>query len=99
MSCKCLRDECKRIIIEASKAKDDIKMERSRCSRKVQELPVILLEWCPVSRWRELNIGSYTERVNLDFYDKGNVQVEIPRGRIPMRNTGAEEPVVVMKSL
>ena len=43
----------------------------------------MLLEWCPVSRWRELNIGLYTERGNLDFHVKGNAQVETPQGRIP----------------
>lgn len=38
-------------------------------------------EWCPVSRWRDENIGSSTERGNLDFHVKGNVQVENLQGK------------------
>ena len=54
-----------------------------------------------MSRWRELNIGSYTERGNLDFHVKENAQVETPRGRIPKGNhrggrTRSSDEVLVM---
>ena len=39
------------------------------------------------------------ERGNLGLHDKGNEQVEKPRGKIPMAGRGAEELVVVMKCL
>ncbi len=70
---------------------------------------------CPVYRWRELVVGAGMEQENLSpRYRSGRsvwlVQppgrreggprgAETPRGRVPLRGTGAGRSAVVMKVL
>ena len=71
--------------------------------------------WRPVYRWRELVAGAGMEQENLSpryrrpddigearrFWSReGGPQVaETARGRVPMRGTGADRLVVVVKAL
>ena len=65
---------------------------------KVWELPV----YCPNGdrheRWREPGLGFCAERGNLSPRCKGRTSSGRPtRGRVPMRGTGADRLVVVMR--
>jgi hypothetical protein len=62
---------------------------------------------CPAWRWREPDLGFCMERVNLcsdsEVERTGrDLERETPsgrtvRGRVPMRSTGADRPVVAVK--
>jgi hypothetical protein len=74
-----------------------------------------VLSWrCPVYRWRELIAGAGMEQENLSSRYRRPVEMgqvgplvaggRTPsggptEGRVPMRGTGADRPVVVMKAL
>ena len=71
--------------------------------------------WCPVYRWRELVAGAGMEQENLSSRYRRPVEMgdvgplarreggpraaNTARGRVPMRGTGADRPVVAMKAL
>ena len=59
----------------------------------------LLIMWCPVYKGRE-SLGSCLELGNLfgDAKEKG-ASGETARPNVPMRRTGADFPVVVLKSL
>lgn len=53
---------------------------------------------CPVLRRRDSNLGSRTEHETLDGDDKGEGTSGGPaRPKVPMRRTGSDCPIVVMK--
>ena len=74
----------------------------------------MLTWWCPVYRWRELVVGAGMEQENLSSryrLGRGGL-VQLPgrreggpqsaaavRGRVPIRGTGADWLVVVVKLL
>jgi len=74
-----------------------------------QEATCLLAWWCPVCRWRELVAGAGREQENLSsrcrrsvemgggctpWPQEGGPQVGgTTRGRVPMRDTGADRPV------
>ena len=80
-----------------------------------QEATCVLAWRCPVLRWRELVAGAGMEQENLSpRYRPGRAHglvqppgrreggpqaAETARGRVPMRGTGADRPVVAMKVL
>ena len=60
----------------------------------------LLAMWCPVCRRRDSHSGSYTERENLSGDAKGKgTSGDNREAEIPMRRTGADCPVLVMKWL
>jgi hypothetical protein len=74
----------------------------------------VLPWWCPVYRWRDLVAGAGTEQENLSSRyrrpvhgqdwargsrEGGPRMAETARGRVPMRDTGADRLVVAMKAL
>ena len=52
-----------------------------------------------VCRWHELNIGFYVGRENPILDVKGEAKWQNHKVRVPMRETGADESVVVKKFL
>lgn len=74
----------------------------------------LLTRWCPASRWRELGSGSGMKLGNLACDTGPAVQLGATppgrqerdpqvagttRGRVAMRRSGADRPVLVMKAL
>jgi hypothetical protein len=75
----------------------------------------VLPWWRPVYRWRELVAGAGMEQENLSpryrrpddigagcrfrSQEEGPQGAETPRGRVPMRGTGADRFVVAVKAL
>lgn len=85
----------------------------TRCTLS-QEAACVLAWWCPVYRWRELVVGAGMEQENLSSRyrsDRGGLVVPpgrreggprpaaTGRGRVPIRGTGADRPVVAMTAL
>ena len=80
-----------------------------------REVACVLARRCPVYRWRELVVGAGMEQENLSSRyrsgrcgglvqplgrQEGGPQTGATvRGRVPMRGTGADRPVVAMKVL
>ena len=80
-----------------------------------QEATCVLSWRCPVLRWRELVAGAGMEQENLSpRYRPGRARglvqppgrreggpqaAETARGRVPMRGTGTDRPVVARKVL
>lgn len=79
-----------------------------------QAATCVLAWWCPVYRWRELVVGAGMEQENLSSrYRSGRGGLVMPpgrreggtrpvatgRGRVPIRGTGADRPVVAMRAL
>ena len=69
---------------------------------------------CPVYRWRELVAGAGMEQENLSFRYRRPVEMgevapwsreeepqvaDTARGRVPMRSTGADRPIVATMTL
>jgi hypothetical protein len=94
------------------KRRDDIETGESRCSGMSLVDTCLLTRWCPASRWRELGSGSGMERGNLapDTDPAGlngrcppgrrerDPQVaETMRGRVAMRGTGTDRPVIALR--
>jgi hypothetical protein len=79
-----------------------------------QAAACVLAWWCPVYRWRELVVGAGMEQENLSSrYRSGRGGLVVPpdrreggprpavtgRGRVPIRGTGADRPVVAVRAL
>jgi hypothetical protein len=74
------------------------KPEPSPCSGKSMEETYVLTMWCPVYRGRDPDLGFRAELENLDGDAKGKGASGDPvRLKVPMRRTGADCFVVVMK--
>jgi hypothetical protein len=59
----------------------------------------LLPAWHPALRWRESDLGLYLELENLSSRCQGRSSSGSPtRARVPMRDTGAEWPVVARKA-
>ena len=58
----------------------------------------LLVMWCPVYKWRDSSLGSGAELENLFGDDAGKGTSGGPReAEIPIRQTGADCPVVAVK--
>ena len=78
-----------------------------------QEAACVWPWWCPVYRWRELVAGTGMEQENLSpryatasrngrsapWREREDRKRHTASGRVPMRGTGADRPVVAMKAL
>jgi hypothetical protein len=79
-----------------------------------QAAACVLAWWCPVYRWRELVVGAGTEQENLSSRYRRPVEMCVVgplaargrtrsggpiEGRVPMRGTGADRPVLAVRAL
>jgi hypothetical protein len=86
-------------LMTCRKRRDEVKTGESRCSRISPGRTCLLPGRPPALRWHEPDSGSCVERGNLSLRCQGRNSSGSPiRVRVPMRSTGAEQPVVVMKS-
>ena len=95
------RDERKLTPDEASKTSLTTSKPGSRFhSGKSMEGTCLLIMRCPVYKGRESHLGSCAELGNLFADAKGKgTSGETARPKVPMRRTGADCSVVVVKSL
>jgi hypothetical protein len=85
---------------EVSKGLDDVKTGDQYLPGMSKVATCLVALRHPAYRRREPNIGFNMERANCRSDVKGKPQDGVPaRGKVPMRFTRAEHPVLVMKSL
>ena len=93
------RDERKQTSDDASKRLQVTSEPGSHyCSGKSMAETYLLVMRCPVYRRRDFHSGSFTELENLVGDAKGkSTSGEPARLKVPMRRSGADCPVVVMR--
>jgi len=87
-------------LITCRKQKDDAKTRPHFRSGMSPRGACVLLGWRPAWRRRDPGLGSHAERGNLSSRWKGrNPSGRTARVKVPMRGTGAEQPVVAVKPM